>query len=110
MPAYDPTDLRSQALAKEFEDHRKQLAQTIAAEDVKWLMGDMRGRRLMWDWLASTGLHHQSFTGEASTTFFNEGKRNIGLKLQAQILTHCPEKYLEMQMEAKSRAEATPDA
>ena len=65
------------------------------AEDLKWMLSDARGRRLMWKWLGESGLYRSSFTGN-SHTFFNEGMRNFGLQRIAEIHEHAPEAYFKM--------------
>lgn len=58
-------------------------------------MSDKRGRRAIWRLLDITGIYRTSFTGN-STTFFNEGARNVGLQFLADVNEACPERYLEM--------------
>jgi len=65
-----------------------------------WLMGNKRGRRIMWRLLEKTGVYRCSFTGN-STTFFNEGQRNVGLMLTAQIHEHAPDAYALMLKERR---------
>lgn len=96
----DPTDIRA-------EQARDEAAKNAAAalvlgekEDLVWLMSMPRGRRVVWRLLERTGLHRSSFTGN-STTFFNEGARNVGLQIQALVLEHCAEHYIEMLLEQK---------
>lgn len=70
--------------------------------DMAWILSDVRGRRVLWKYLEHCGLFQTSFTGN-STTFFNEGMRNIGLKLIADITTASPESYFMMMKEAQAR-------
>lgn len=82
--SYDPTDLApEQELQKQQATARANAALT-EDEDWKWLMGSARGRRIVWRILGLTGLFRSSFTGN-SQTFFMEGERNVGLKLQTKI-------------------------
>ena len=71
---YNPLDRRGQQAAKEADSRVKQLQAEQLREDMRWLMGDPRGRRLMWSWLADAGVYRTSFTGN-SETFFREGQR-----------------------------------
>ena len=71
---------------------------------MKFQMSTPAGRRFMWRLLEKTGMYRTSFTGN-STTFFNEGQRNIGLMMNALILQACPEQYLAMLNEAKAKDE-----
>tara|TARA_R100000541_G_scaffold18999_1_gene28934 strand:+ start:2391 stop:2705 length:315 start_codon:yes stop_codon:yes gene_type:complete len=63
--------------------------------DVKLLLTKQWGRRLVWRILEQTGQHRTSFTGN-STTFFNEGARNIGLWLVDEVLLADTDMYLLM--------------
>jgi hypothetical protein len=64
-------------------------------DDLRQLLSTKWGRRLIWRILEKTGQHRTSFTGN-STTFFNEGQRNIGLWLVDEVLLADTEKYLLM--------------
>lgn len=54
----------------------------------------------MWRVLEMAGVYRSSFTGN-STTFFNEGMRNIGLMLISEIHAVAPEGYAQMLKENK---------
>lgn len=81
----------------------KQLAER-ETEDFIWLMRDVRGRRFLWRTLSECHVFKTSFTGN-SQTFFNEGERNVGLRLLNRINTLCPERYLDMIREAQTDRE-----
>lgn len=98
---YDPLDLRAQDRGRREKQEREKTARLIEADDIRWLMGSRRGRRIVWGVLERTGLFRSSFTGN-SETFFREGERNIGLALMAQIHTHCPESYATMVKEQQN--------
>lgn len=68
--------------------------------DLLWVLSDRRGRRFIWRLLAKCGVFKSSFTGN-STTFFNEGQREIGLWATADIMEARPEAYVEMIQEEK---------
>src|SRR5580765_3347308 len=68
----------------------------IKNEDAfRYVMGDVRGRNFVWHLLSSTGLYDDSFTGNSST-FYNEGKRAIGLRLIADLENVCPQEFIAM--------------
>lgn len=99
MSEIDPIDLQD-------EDARTAAAQAAAAqearweiEDLIWLMGIKRGRRIVWRLLSHAGVYRSSFTPDASVTAFNEGQRNIGLRLLAQLMAHCSSDYALMAQE-----------
>ena len=69
--------------------------------DLLAVMSAPEGRRLLWRYLEITGIYKLSYTGN-SETFFNEGQRNIGLKLLAEIQRVAPAEYMEMVRESNS--------
>lgn len=71
-----------------------------AIADLKQVMDTPHGRRFIWGLLEYTGIYRCSFTGN-STTFFNEGQRNVGLKYLNDVMTHCAEQYLQAMKENK---------
>lgn len=70
--------------------------------DVRFILADVQGRRFLYRYLEETGVFKSSFTG-SSETFFNEGQRNIGLKLLADITEADSEAFVKMMAEAKKR-------
>jgi hypothetical protein len=70
------------------------------AEAFKWLMGDARGRLLMWQRLADAGVFRSSMAASPELTAFKEGRRDIGLKDLALIMRLCPDHYTRMAAEA----------
>lgn len=101
MSDYDPFKPRE---SREDTERRAFIAQEQQAEDVRWLMADPRGRRLMWSWLEFTGVRRTAMTGN-SQTFFNLGVQNVGLMLEANIMKHAPEAWLQMVNEARAPKE-----
>lgn len=69
--------------------------------DWAWLMSSPQGRRVAWRLLALTGLHRGSFSGDPLHTAFAEGRRAVGLQLEAAILKSFPQ-YLLMLQEANA--------
>lgn len=92
---YDPTDIAGNEQAQRDRKKQQRTEHYLAGEDMKWLMGSKRGRRIVWRLLERTGIFRSSFTGN-SETFFREGMRNVGLALMAQINEACPESYMNM--------------
>lgn len=60
-------------------------------------------RLWLWELLGFCGISRSSFTGN-STTFFNEGQRNVGLRIQADLTKHFPKEYVEMLKEGEANA------
>jgi hypothetical protein len=74
---------------------REELAKREEEADTKWLMGSEAGRRVVWELLEFAGVFRTSPTMD-NWTFFNEGQRNVGLKLLGRIQAHCPDEYALM--------------
>lgn len=70
--------------------------------DVRFILSDVQGRRFLYRYLEEAGVFKSSFTG-SSETFFNEGQRNIGLKLLADITEADVEAFVKMMAEAKKK-------
>lgn len=92
---YDPFDIVGQKKQREEREKRTALQRQNDEDDIRWLMGQKRGRRFMARMLAMTGVYRTSFTGN-SETFFREGMRNIGLILLADVHSLCPEEFVTM--------------
>lgn len=72
-------------------------------DDVRYVLNSKQGRRFLWRYLAECGVYRSSFNGQFQT-FFNEGQRNVGLKLLADIQEASPEAYVTMMKESKGEA------
>jgi hypothetical protein len=103
MDDYTPSGPQEEAEREAAEAAAADAARLAEAADWKWLMRHEAGRRIVWDLLAEAGIFRTSFTGD-NTTFFNEGKRQIGLSVLARVNQHCPERYLAMLNERKPNA------
>jgi len=68
--------------------------------DLRKILSWPEGRRFIWRYLEICGVFTLSFTGN-SQTFFNEGQRNIGLKLLAEIMDVAPDALLQMMKDSK---------
>lgn len=101
MSNFDPMDINSQARAKHEAETRTKLVRQTEADDVKWLMGNKRGRRIIWRQLENAGVFQLSFNATAMVMAFNEGRRSEGLRVLAQIHEFCPEHYTLMMQEQK---------
>lgn len=103
--SFDPLDLQGQERAKLDEDDRAALALQIEIDDLKWVMSNKRGRRFVFRLLERAGVWRISFNTNALTMAFNEGMRNDGLRLLAQLNEHCQARYTDMIKESKEWAE-----
>lgn len=101
MAFNDPTDLYALDNAQLDAAERAQQAAQLETDDLKWLMSNKRGRRFVYRLLERAGVWRLSFNTNALTMAFNEGTRNEGLWLLAQITLHCPDRHAEMLKEQK---------
>lgn len=69
-------------------------------EDLKTILNLREGRRYLWGILEEAGVFTSSFTGN-SHTFFNEGKRDMGLRVLSHITESNPDAFLKMMVESK---------
>lgn len=69
-------------------------------EDMKFILSTSQGRRMLWRYLEHCGIYKDSFTGN-SATFYNEGRRAVGIKLLDDITAADPDTYLTMMKENK---------
>jgi hypothetical protein len=94
MSADDPLDWDFGEQATGSTD--AQLAQATEQSDVRWLIADPRGRRIVRGLLERAGVFRSSFTNDALATAFREGERNAGLGLIALVMRHTPERLADV--------------
>jgi hypothetical protein len=68
--------------------------------DIREVLNTRRGRRFYWRYLTICGVFKTSNSDEHQI-FFNEGMRNVGLQLLADVNEAAPEAYLVMLREAQ---------
>jgi hypothetical protein len=73
-------------------------------EDWKWILSDPRGRRAVSRLLDETKLFTECNTGN-SGTFFNLGRRRVGLYLLDRIMEAAPDFFARAYQENKAREE-----
>lgn len=96
---HDTYDLAGQEATQGEKKDKAALAAQVEADDIKWLMGSKRGRRIVRRQLERAGVWQSSFNTNALVMAHNEGRRNEGLALTAHIMQHCPDRYNEMLLE-----------
>jgi len=102
MSNYDPLDLKAQERGKSDKDMQARMHRESEESDVRWLMGNKRGRRIVWRLLDQSGVFRSSFNANAMQMAFAEGNRNYGLRTLAMVHALCPEHYPTMMKEATS--------
>lgn len=98
---YDPVDLRGQAEEREMQKHLDDQKQRQQEDDIRWLMSFPSGRRIVWRLLDRAGIYRSTFHTSGSVMAHNEGKRDMGLFLLAELHAITPTAYLEMLTEAQ---------
>lgn len=80
----------------------------LAAEDFAAVLSSVEGRRFVWRLLGTDFLKlYETDLGATDTqTIRNAGRRNVALKLYAELTTQHPDAYLLMQREAIDAAKA----
>ncbi len=78
-------------------------------EAFRWLMGDARGRLLMWERLAEAGVFPLQHGFQSELTAFREGRRDMGLRDLGLIMRLCPEQYTRMAAEAQAQGQIQGD-
>lgn len=102
MADYDPFDINARAEDDAAREARLSKDTEDEVGDWKWLMSNKRGRRIVWRLLEKAGVYRSSFNNSGSVTAFNEGQRNVGLRLLAITQQHCAEQYLTLLQEKNS--------
>lgn len=92
----DPFDLPGLERAREERSEKDKLAAQLVAGDLKWLMEQKRGRRIVWRWLEEAGVYRSSFNTSGSVMAFNEGMRNFGLRILSQVMEAAPGTFATM--------------
>lgn len=82
---------------------RETLDREQELNDIRALMHDEWGRRMMWRLLEMAGVYRSSFDASNNRICFNEGRRDVGLHLLADVDEACPEAMVLMSKEAKLR-------
>lgn len=101
----DPTDLRALETSQAAANEERQRARQIEIDDFRWLMKSKQGRRFVWRMLEQAGMFRTSFSMNGLEMAKNEGQRNVGIMLMAEITTTCPEQYFVMIKEHQEHAE-----
>lgn len=71
-------------------------------EDIRWLMSDWRGRRLLWREIARSGALTPTYEGDAIRAGFVSGQRVGALRLLS-MAAKLPEGFAAMLREANER-------
>ena len=82
---------------------RADLAAEDRDEDFRFVLGSPRGRAFCYMLLDRCNVMGASFTGDAATTAFNEGRRHVGIALLRDIQAMNPSAFATMLAENDAR-------
>ncbi len=89
MKANDPVSLKER-------ERKDRQADKQLKTDLIDLLKLPAGRRVLWSYLAFCGIHREVFSTNALQMAFNDGRRSVGLKLEADIVSADPAALLSM--------------
>ena len=72
-------------------------------EYLRAAMSTWQGRAWFYDLLAFCHCWADPFTGDALAEAYRKGERNVGLRIFADIIAHCPDEYIQMTREENGR-------
>ena len=101
MSGIEPYDTGEETQVKQ-KKTKAQLNRERELEALRNILSTYDGRAFLWRLLEECGIYTSSFTGN-STTFFNEGKRHVGLWTLNEIMDVNPNSYQQMRVEAVER-------
>lgn len=85
---------------------RKQKAnRQTQVNDVAWVLSTPQGRRFIWRYLEDCKVFQTTFNPSGSIMTYQEGQRNVGLMLLADVNESQPEAYILMMNEARKQKE-----
>lgn len=100
----DPLDLSEQEAAEARRGDAMRLQRLTEVDDLKWLMSDKRGRRIMAWLLNKTGMLAIDFQPDALLTAFKEGRRSLGVEVTRDLVEHTLDEYNRMTKEYQAWA------
>ncbi len=81
-----------------------------AKADLAWVMSTIQGRRFVDSIRRDTGIRAQSFRHDTHETAFNEGRRSVGLELEARLIApDLAHLFDQMEKEHRDRIRARND-
>lgn len=91
--SYDPFDLTAQQADAQASAEDAERARRQDGDDLREVMATLAGRRVMWSVVAR--VFQTSYVGGEGTAF-NEGARNVSLRMISRLRAACPTAYLQM--------------
>jgi len=104
MDSLSPILDHAAARDREERDRNRELASVQRGRDWMTVLSTPEGRRLVWTILGECGLYRSSFAVDALAMAHNEGRRDVALRLLADITQHTPDAYVLMLTENRTDA------
>lgn len=98
----DPIDTHQDTASESQQEADARRKALQAVEDLKWLMAHAQGRRIVARIFEQTGIRRTPFHTNGSTMAFNTGQQNIGLWLEAEVLSAAPDGYYRLLKEYRN--------
>lgn len=95
----DPTDLLAEEHTQALRESLGHAKRSRGTEVLSWVLSDHRGRAFVWSLLEQAGVFQQPFASDPGLTAFNCGRKNIGLKLLADVMGTSPDAFGQMMKE-----------
>lgn len=92
----DPTDLNRIEREAEADEAKARETRRKELDDLRWLLGHPQGRRILNRILERTGVFRTSFNHSGSVMAFNEGRREVGLWVTAELSDASPEGFMKV--------------
>lgn len=92
----DPTDTVLQEREAHLDEVKAHEIRRQEVGDLKWLMANVQGRRIVWRLLDRAGVYRSSFNHSGSLMAFAEGRRDMGLFLLAEVGEASPGGLLKL--------------
>lgn len=80
------------------------LAEQNAQDDLRWLMDQKAGRRIVWRLLSRAGVNGTTFNPDQALHAFFEGRRHVGVDLQNEVIKASTELFIQMLRENNEAA------
>ena len=96
MAHTDPTDTLRHERDAEADEAQARDTRRKELDDLRWLLAHPQGRRIAGRILSDAGVFRSSFNHSGSVMAFNEGRRQTGLWLTAELLEAAPEGYFKV--------------
>lgn len=92
----DPTDLNRIEREAEADEAKARETRRKELDDLRWLLGHPQGRRILNRILERTGVFRTSFNHSGSVMAFNEGRREVGLWVTAELSDASPDGFMKV--------------